>query len=183
MNFEKLQAFKVDSTENVVLKFRKHWWILLRDVIGTIFAGIFVAGVGVTLVGITATTDFRIVAGVYFGVVLWLVIVWLAVAVIWTNYYLDLWLITDKRLVSVDQTGLFKREVTTLPFTNVQDVTLEQYGILQTLLNFGTLRVHSAGPTSRNMSIYGVAQPSLIRDTIIKQMEGWRARAHAGAPL
>ena len=123
MNFEKLQAFKVDSTENVVLKFRKHWWILLRDVIGTIFAGIFVAGVAVTLVGITATTDFRIVAGVYFGVVLWLVIVWLAVAVIWTNYYLDLWLITSERIIDVRQEGFFSRVVSELKIIKIQDVT------------------------------------------------------------
>lgn len=176
MNFEKLQAFKVDTAENVALKFRKHWWMLFRDIIGTIFAGIFVAGVAVTLVGVTAATDFNIVAGAYFGVMLWLLIVWLAIAVIWTNYYLDLWLITDKRLVSVDQVGLFRRKVTTLPFTNVQDVTVEQHGVLQTLLNFGTVKVHSAGPTGENMTIRGVARPAAIRDELIKLCEKWRMR-------
>ena len=167
-----LSALTLGPSEHMVLKFRKHWFVLLQKSLGTavsvilvplILASIAYSGLDLsTLLPPSLTT---------FLTLWWLLVVWLALAIIWTNYYLDLWLVTDKRLISVDQTGLFYREVTTLPFANVQDVTIEQRGILQTLLNFGTLTVQTAGPTTNNMIIRGVARPNVVRDKIIAQCE------------
>lgn len=183
MNLNDLQAVRMHPDEHAVLKFRKHWFILFRDALGTALSVFLppLALVVLALVGIDLRGAFSPTL-VTFVTFWWLLIIWLALAVIWTNYYLDLWLVTDKRLISVDQSGLFKREVTTLSFSNIQDVTVEQYGVLQTLLNFGTLTVQTAGPTTNNMSIRGVAQPSKIRDNILKQCERMKMHATAMPP-
>ena len=167
-----LSALTLGPSEHMVLKFRKHWFVLLQRSLGTAVSVIFVPLILATIAysGLDLSTLLP-PSLTTFLTLWWLLVVWLALAIIWTNYYLDLWLVTDKRLISVDQTGLFYREVTTLPFANVQDVTIEQRGILQTLLNFGTLTVQTAGPTTNNMIIRGVARPNVVRDKIIAECE------------
>lgn len=174
-----LAALKFDSGEHVVLKFRKHWFVLVRDSIGTALS-VFLPPLVLILAPWAGLNILEAIPPslVTFIIFWWLLVVWLALSVIWTNYYLDLWLVTDKRLVSVDQAGLFYREVTTLSLVNVQDVTVEQYGVIETLLNFGTLTVQTAGPTTNNMSILGVARPNAIRDKIVKQCELRKEMSH-----
>ena len=180
MNLKRFEAVRLEAEETAVHKFRKHWFVLLRDSIATALAALFPAVV-LLLASWAGFTEMANLSASFWSLVnfWWLLVVWLALSAIWTNYYLDLWLITDKRLISVDQTGLFQRKVTTLSFSNIQDVTVEQHGIIQTLLNFGTVKVHGAGPTGENMTIRGVAQPAVIRDELIKHCEKSRMRAPA----
>ncbi|HEY4488516.1 MAG TPA: PH domain-containing protein [Candidatus Paceibacterota bacterium] len=167
-----LATFKLDPQEHVLLKFRKHWFVLLRDSIGTALS-VFLPPLALTAAQWMGFDIFSAIPSslITFVTFWWMLIVWLALSVIWTNYYLDLWLVTEKRLVSVDQTGLFYREVTTLSLATVQDVTVEQYGLVETFLNFGTVTVQNAGPTTNNMTIIGVADPGSIRDGILKRCD------------
>ncbi len=180
MNMQSFSAVRLGSEESAVLKFRKHWFVLFSESLGTLLSAfmpmIILLLAALTGFDVLATLSAPVAAFLNFW---WLLVVWLALSVIWTNYYLDLWIVTEKRLISVDQTGLFEREVTTLSLSNVQDVTVEQHGIIQTLLNFGTVTVQTAGPTTHNMTIRGVARPSSIRDSIVKQCEKWKERAYA----
>ncbi len=167
-----LAAFKLDPEEHIVLKFRKHWFVFLRDSIGTAFS-VFLPLLALAAAQWMGFDTFSAIspALIIFINFWWLLVVWLALSVIWTNYYLDLWLVTDKRLISVDQTGLFYREVTVLSLSSIQDVTVEQYGLIETFLNFGTVTVQNAGPTTNNMSIVGIADPGSIRNSILKQCD------------
>ncbi len=60
------------------------------------------------------------------------------------NYYLDVWIITNERLVNIEQRGLFSRSVAELRYYRVQDVKSEVNGFLPTLLNYGTITVETA---------------------------------------
>ena len=53
--------------------------------------------------------------------------------------------ITDKNITQVLQGGLFNRKVSQLTMANVEDVTAEQHGIFSTILDYGNLRVETAG--------------------------------------
>lgn len=53
--------------------------------------------------------------------------------------------ITDKSLVQVIQNSLFSRKVARLSMSNVEDVSVQQSGLLQTLFGYGTLTVQTAG--------------------------------------
>ncbi|MBI4281839.1 PH domain-containing protein [Candidatus Uhrbacteria bacterium] len=61
------------------------------------------------------------------------------------NYYLDVWIISNERLVNIEQKGLFSRSVAELRFYRVQDVKSEVNGFLPTLFNYGTITVETAG--------------------------------------
>ena len=53
--------------------------------------------------------------------------------------------VSDKSVVQVLQKALFNRKVSRLSMSNVEDVNVEQKGILQSLLNYGTLTIQTAG--------------------------------------
>lgn len=60
-------------------------------------------------------------------------------------YFGNQLIITDIHVTQVLQTGLFSRKVSELTMENVEDVTADQHGIFPTLLNYGTLKVETAG--------------------------------------
>ena len=168
-------AFRLEQEERLVLIFRKHWFVFISEAIWSVLAVFLppVILIALAAFGFDATATFPplLVTFIHFW---WLLIVWMAVIAIWTNYYLDMWIVTDKRLVSIDQINLFHREATTLLLANVQDVTIEQRGIIQTFLDFGMLTVQTAGPSTNNMIIVGVAHPGKVRDKIIAECEHYR---------
>lgn len=63
-------------------------------------------------------------------------------------------IITDVNVTQVLQVGLFNRKVSELSMGNVEDVTAEQKGILQTFFNYGTLRIETAGEQNNFIFVY-----------------------------
>ena len=70
------------------------------------------------------------------------------------NFYLSLQLVTNDRIIDIDQKGIFKREVNELAISNIQDVTYKQNGIVQSLLGFGEVIIKTSsvelGSTAEN---------------------------------
>lgn len=63
----------------------------------------------------------------------------------WINYYYDIVFITNKRILNVDQKGLLARGTAELPLKQVQNVSAQVEGFLQTTFNYGTLVIETAG--------------------------------------
>ncbi len=92
---------------------------------------------------------------------------WIIVFVFWIDYYFDVWIITSRRIIDIEQLGLFKRNVSELEHSKVQDVTTEIHGILPTLLKYGFIYVQTAGKKTRFI-FKQVPNPTLIRQVIVK---------------
>ena len=63
----------------------------------------------------------------------------------WTKNYFDVWYVTDRHIIAVDQKDMFERNEAFMELSRIQDVLFEKSGILQTFFGFGTLKVQSAG--------------------------------------
>lgn len=63
-------------------------------------------------------------------------------------------IVTDVNVTQVLQIGLFNRKISELSMANVEDVTAEQKGIFPTLLNYGTLRIETAGEQNNFIFVY-----------------------------
>ncbi len=63
----------------------------------------------------------------------------------WINYYYDIVFITNQRLLNVDQRGLLSRETSELSLRQIQNVSADVDGFLQTAFNYGKLVVETAG--------------------------------------
>lgn len=71
--------------------------------------------------------------------------VWIYGFMIWIDYYYDIWIITDQRIVNIEQKGLFSRTVSELRYSKIQDITTQVTGLLPTVLNYGDVKVQTAG--------------------------------------
>jgi uncharacterized membrane protein YdbT with pleckstrin-like domain len=73
----------------------------------------------------------------------------LALFLIWLIYYLNVQIITDRRIVDIDQVGLFHHEVSELHIENIEDVTSDISGVFGNLFNYGMVYVQTAGSRER----------------------------------
>ena len=74
-----------------------------------------------------------------------LIILWQISVVVFVNYYLDCWIITNERTISTELKTLFSRNVSSISHNRIQDITVEVKGFLQTFLNYGNLQIQTAG--------------------------------------
>ena len=166
----KIAMFKLEPGEKIVLKVRRHK-------LGLIFQSMFLALFIILppfLFWISERTvvikgnDFALFTGVYSLVLL---IAWMMFFVIWTSYYLDVLIITDKRVVDIDQKGFFSREVATLSLDKIQDITTTVSGILATFMDFGTVKIQTAGE-SKEFIIRDVPEPAKIKSIVYGLQHG-----------
>lgn len=76
-------------------------------------------------------------------------LIWIVFFIIWIDYYLDVWIITDNRVVNIEQKGLFSRQISELELENIQDITTEVKGMLPTFLNYGNVYIQTAAEKER----------------------------------
>ena len=161
----------LEPGERVILMVRKHWFMLLRDTAGTAIGGLIPVGLAwaALLSGylsfIAEYTSLIIFAGA-----LWLLLIWITLAILWTNYYLDIWVVTDRRIYNIQQVNLFEREATTWTLDRVQEISVRSESIIETFLGFGTLQVETAGPTDANALAKGIPNPEKVRAIILSQI-------------
>ena len=73
-----------------------------------------------------------------------LLIVWIYGFMIWIDYYFDIWIITNRRLVNIEQQGMFSRRVSEMEYSKMQDITVEVSGFLPTVINYGDVKIQTA---------------------------------------
>lgn len=136
---------QIPRDEKVILVLRKHWFVLLIEAlvfIGLAGAPALFLGVGTALFSPAISSPMYVLVAV--GYLMWLLLLWIGFFVFWTDFYLDVWIITDKRIIDIEQRGLFSRTTSALRHDNIQDSTISQGGLIATLLGFGMVTVQSA---------------------------------------
>lgn len=82
--------------------------------------------------------------------ILLILILGVATFVYWQNQ----WVVTTDSITQLTQNSLFGRQVSQLSMDNLEDVTVDQHGIIPHMFNFGTLKVESAGERSKFVFVY-----------------------------
>ncbi len=106
---------------------------------------------------------------------LWLIFIWIALFHAWIDYYFDIWVVTDKQIIDIQQTGLFNRTLAKQPLSRVQDITVEIKGFFPTIFKFGNVYIQTAG-TKERFVFFDVKNPdevarkinNLVRETLEK---------------
>lgn len=154
--------------EKVLYEVRRHWYVLLAEsfMIALLFLVPWVAFFGLDILSVELSTDEGSL--LFFFGMLWLFVTWMVFMVVWTNYYLDVWIITDRRIIDIEQYGLFSRDMSEFRLDRIQDVTIEVKGILPTLLHFGNVHVQTAGE-AKEFVIKAIPHPYKFRDALVKE--------------
>jgi len=79
-------------------------------------------------------------------------------------------IITNVRIVDVNQVSLLHREVSELNISNVQDVSSEITGVLGTMLTYGDVLVQTAG-VQQKFVFEKVAHPESIKKLLLDLYE------------
>lgn len=164
------EHLKLDSDEVVLKVVRKHWFILFSQVFlfsvaaitPIIFMFVLVSGEFIQAIpipeGVLGPT------AAFFSAA-WFLVMWMMIFSAWTDYYLDIWTITNRRVVAIDQRGLFHRSISSFRLERLQDLNVHINGIIATALNFGTLEAETASG-DENFVIHGVPKPRDIKALI-----------------
>jgi len=141
-----MSLFTLRPGEHILKVINKHWFVFAKIIIG--FSLLLVpAPVATALLPLFLEGGqfANLLPLIDFLAVLYALLVLLLLFLFWMDYYLDMWVITDFRIIDIEQYGLFSRQVAEIPLKQVQDVTVEVHGVLQTFLRFGAIRIQTAG--------------------------------------
>lgn len=83
------------------------------------------------------------------------------------DYYLDVWVVTNERIIDIQQQGLFKRTVSEVDLDRVQDASSNLQGVFSTFFNYGDVEVQSAGAESK-FSFKDIPKPHEVRTEVLK---------------
>jgi hypothetical protein len=174
MLFEKIQ-FEPD--EEILQIVRKHWFIIVTELAVTLvllFLPFFALAIFALFPPDIISANFALRE--YSAIIAFILIGWSIISIMigfgtWTHYYLDLWIITDRRIILIDQIGFFHRNVSIFRLERLQDIEFYVRGFIPTLLNFGTLRAQTAGAFESNFKTSGLPDPRGLQATIQKAMD------------
>ncbi len=95
---------------------------------------------------------------------------WLFLFQAFMDFYLDIWIVTNRRILNIEQTGLFSRTISELRLYRVQDVTSTITGFLHTMFSFGDVEIQDAGQKIR-FRFEDISNPNHVSKTILELAE------------
>lgn len=157
-------------TETVMAVIHRHWFdivthfILIALLTGLILGSFFILPAFAAGDGLLDNPRFFLFVQNTF-----LLILWMYSFLIWIDYYFDVWIITNERVINIEQKGLFVRAVSELKFSRIQDVTSEVKGMIPTILNFGDVKVQTASEEDYFL-FRQVPDPYHVKDVIMERL-------------
>ncbi|PIR37930.1 MAG: hypothetical protein COV34_02475 [Candidatus Zambryskibacteria bacterium CG10_big_fil_rev_8_21_14_0_10_42_12] len=161
----------LDADEQIVAMVRRHWFAMLRVTLGSILVALLplILWAVFRMINVIPELSLRTEEMMLFFYVIFLIFVWMFYFLEWTDYYLDVWLVTNKRVIDIEQKGLFRREIISLHHDRIQDVTVITSGVIATLLNFGKVHVQTAGER-RKIILHDAPDPEEVKRMILSRV-------------
>lgn len=155
------------NEEKLIIFLRRHWINLFFQLLP--FAALILLLI-VTFVLISLVSDFNLSPMesriMQFGGAIFSLFIWAFLFIVFIDFYLDIWIVTNERIINIEQKGLFRREISELRLEKVQDLTTEIKGIICTLFDFGDLYVQTAGKRER-FFFQSIPHPERVKDVIL----------------
>jgi hypothetical protein len=174
-------ALHLDPEETILIEVRKHWFVFfsygLFLFVASIAPPIFYELI-INFIKIDVPILGNFSSLTLFAYMLWLLILWMGFFIQWTNYYLDVWYVTEKRIIDINQQSMFHREISSLRLDKIQDLSINVRGFLATFLNFGDIHVQTAAEDSDDFLMTNVSNPENIRQVIFSHHNKEAEKAH-----
>lgn len=174
------QLLNLDPDEEIIHQVKRHpiglWAIYIGSAVG--IAGIAV--VAYLFSGLDDSLLIEIPDG-FFIITFAVVTIVLAIfAVVGTIVYESNELVlTNENILQVLRFSLFNRQLSQLNLAKIQDVSVDQKGIVQTALNYGTIEIETAGEAS-NFKFPYAPNPNTVAKEIIEAHEKYVQRVSGG---
>jgi uncharacterized membrane protein YdbT with pleckstrin-like domain len=157
--------------------------VVHRSIIGLVYIYLFALSAVIALLALavlafpsifsslSVNSNMLLFAAMVFSIALIFFILFIATYV----YRQSKLIVTDQNLIQILQNGLFSRKISRLSVSNVEDVSADQHGILQTLFIYGTLTVETAGEMKNFVFPY-CPNPNKYADQILDARQAYANR-------
>ncbi len=165
--------------EHIVFYLRRHWFVFAKTVLFYAVLILF----PYLFYRMTINISPEILTGpvslplIIIGASIYYLFIWLFFFHAFADYYLDVWIVTDHRIINIEQQGLFSRITSEHELPKIQDVTSEVHGIFPTILLYGNVHIQTAGTETR-FSFEEVPNAAKVARNIQKQVRLCQAHNH-----
>jgi len=169
MEEEDLSFRGIRPGEQIVMTTRQHAWRLMPVVYYWLLA-IVVTFVVLKFFGASKVFSITVgalaVVGLFFSLYRYF---------IWNN---GISIVTNQRVIKVNQRGLFAREISEAEIERIQEVSTRIVGPIHTMLNFGDVDIDTASDNGK-IDLKDVSDPYNVQQAIVKFQREFLAR-HGG---
>lgn len=144
--------------EEIILLSRRHPWVLAKSGLIAIIV-LLILLIIFLIFGASFTSSIALIAALIF-IVIYSFIRWF----VYTN---DIYILTNQRIINIDQSGFFSRKVSEAELENIQNVTYEIKGPIRSFLNFGNILIATAGSDNPGLTLKNVENPHFVQEKII----------------
>lgn len=154
-----------ENDEEVVILLRRHpFFILMRLVIFSVLIVVpFIVGV----IFFNFLESYNLFDIFLFLCAVWYLFLWSGIFYALTMYTLDVWIVTNHRVIDSIQNGFFNRTTSELHIPRIQDISVQTSGVIQTIFHFGDLHIQTAG-TEERFIFSQIPHPEKVKDQIMK---------------
>jgi uncharacterized membrane protein YdbT with pleckstrin-like domain len=145
--------------EEIVLVIRQHAWVffpVILQIIAIIVLAVMVSWFAKSSNITSWATIIAILIAIYLVFRTWFM---------WNS---RVYIITDDRLISVDQKGWFNHSVSEANLENILFINHEVKGPIKTIFNFGDVRIRASGVNEDELVFFNVTNPYDIQQIIVK---------------
>lgn len=175
-NQKKYRFKELNENENVIKVLHRNWFYLLQQfLILFVMAGVLFAGIVFLPFLFPDMTEGSMRSLALFGEVTFFLAIWIYGFLIWIDYYFDIWVITNERIINIEQKGLFMRQVSEADYTKIQDVTAQVEGFFPTVINYGDVFIQTAAEKERFV-FRTISHPYKIKDLIMNLQRKKKAK-------
>ncbi|MDD5110311.1 MAG: PH domain-containing protein [Patescibacteria group bacterium] len=158
--------------EKIILLVRRHPFVLFGRMLLWIVIGLVPAALALMVPG-----DFQGIMEnavgfplAVLGLSTLYLFLWVFLLNSFVDYFLDVWIVTNERIINIEQRQLFSRISAEQKLSRIQDVTAEINGFWPTFLRYGEVHVQTAGTEDR-FNFHQVPQPNDIARKITSLAE------------
>ena len=150
----------LEDDEQVISVVHKHWVLGIKYLFWPVLLEVFL------ILVIISAPKLEVLYTV--GALVFIVFIWMLRN--FFDYFLDAWIITDSGIIDVEWHGWFHRQSSRVLFSDIQGVSYEIQGIINTIFRYGTISVEKVS-TGNAISIDNVASPKGVEAIILNNME------------
>lgn len=161
LSHPKIKFETSEPTEEVVLLLRSHPFTQIGWILNALFLLILLVVMNFFIPGFVSSSQVFIINTL--GLVFIFSFIWLS----FLNWYFNVGIVTNKRIVDIDFSMILYKEITVARLDKIEDITIKSGGYFESFFDYGTIFIQTAGMEA-NVEFAQVPFPSEVVKIINK---------------
>jgi len=177
-----MPAFILAPNEQIILTARRHWFFMVVSLLkaATLSLVPWLAAFALAFFDLSLANQQAFATLFwYFAWLFWFLCFCWGV-LIWLDWYLDLWILTNQKIIDIQQMGLFKRLVMTYSIDNIQGVVTKTVGPFAAFFKYGDAEIKIMGQADA-VVFKKIPHAQIVQDKILQAHQDYLKNAPVAA--